>query len=319
MRYRLSETRIFFQGRDAKARNWAAHFREQVVFFTASRDLLHVLRSARRGDVVIFRYQNNKPSLPATLVQAALVLLTVARTRLARITLVWICHNVDQDTSIYFKRIERLRRAALMRFADVVLVLDSAFLPYVARHDARVISFGEKRDGAVLGENRARIAALADNVDRLILIAGQDNRKYKSFARIPEVAARFAEEQLQAGFIVAGMDPDRRFTPQIEARLLRIDEPNLRESELTAHVDFIYRENADISVPYTIYAAATAKIPVLTRRGNILERILQREGIGMCLDEDIVTKERRYDFVGFLERNKWDSLSKTLRDIGVPV
>lgn len=268
---------------------------------------------------MVFRYQNNPPRLSAALVLAALVLLTVGKARLMGIALVWICHNVDQDTQPHYKPIERLRRAVLTRFADAILVLDPAFVPHVPRKDVRAISFGPKVDGTLSQENLGRIASFADGFDRVILIAGQDKGKYMAFARIPEVAARFAEMGLWAGFVTAGMDPDRRFLPQVEARVLRIDEPNLRESDLTAHVDFVYRENADISMPYTVYAAATAQIPVLTRRDNILAQILEREGIGLCLDADIVARDRRYDFTGFLERHSWDSLAKTLRDMGMSV
>ncbi|WP_344717025.1 hypothetical protein [Sagittula marina] len=273
----------------------------------------------RRGDVVVFRYQNNVPRLVPTLVMASLVILTALKARLMDVSLVWICHNVDQDTLPYFKPIERLRRAALMRLAHAVLVLDPAFLPYMPRRDARAVSFGAKRDGSVSAENMVAIRAFADRFDRVVLIAGQDKGKYKAFARIPEVVARFAEAGLEAGVITAGMAGDRVFDPATEGRVLRIVEKNIRESALAGQVDFIYRENADISMPYTVYAAATASIPVLTRRGNILADILEREGIGLCLDGDITQPRQAYDFSGFLKRHSWDSLSRILTEQGIEV
>ena len=193
-----------------------------------------------------------------------------------------------------------------------MFVLDPAFVTHCTRSDAKPISFGIKEGGEVSSANRAQIEKLAQRVDRVVLIAGQDGGKYKAFCRIPEVYSHFSKLGLTVGFVCAGMAQSRSFGSRIEQNLLRIVEPNLRESELSHLVDYIYRENADISVPYSIYAAATAEIPVLTRDDNILAEIVQRERIGTVLGQPEERPNRQYDFKGFLKRHDWRSLRNRL-------
>jgi hypothetical protein len=310
---------VYIQGDDFKARLWTAHFSVAVRHFKTVYDVLQMLWTTRRGDVVIHRYQNCPRRLGPTLLLVMLQALLQAKARLAGIKIVWICHNVDQDTSPHHKWLERIRRGLLARFADCVFVLDPAFVPHCPRPNARAISFGEKPDGTIGPENLAAIQDLAASVDRVILIAGQDGGKYKAFGRIPEIDARFAAAGYTVGFVAAGMSADRHFASSIEARILRIEERNIRERDLHGLVDYIYRENADISMPYTIYAAATAKIPVLTAPGNVLAEIVRREGLGLTLDDELGGVNRHFNFEGFLQRHRWDSLRDALREIGIPV
>lgn len=315
----VRERTVFIQGDDFKAKLWAEHFSGRVRNFRTVSDIAWMLWKARRGDIVIHRYQNCPARLGPTLILIALLTLLQAKAALIGISVIWICHNVDQDTSPHHKRLERLRRWILARFADCVFVLDQAFIPYCPRPDARVISFGAKQDGAIGADNLAAIQSLARRVDRLILIAGQDGGKYKSFERIPEIHARFDDAGRTVGFVAAGISPSRRFSERIEANVLRIIENNICERDLHGFVDYIYRENADISMPFTIYAAATAKIPILTIGGNILAEIVRREGIGLTLDDDLDDAERRFSFERFLQRHRWTSLRDALRDAGIPI
>lgn len=312
------QVRIFIQGDDAKAKNWTAFFSVPVKHFRTIRDMIGVLRESRRGDVLIFRYQNNPRRLLAALAVGLVLFSQLVKARLAGMRVVWICHNVDQETQPYFKPIERWRRRLLARFADAVYVLDPLFVQYCVRSDAKAITFGPKEGGKVSSANLSAIENLADRTDDIILIAGQDGGKYMGFARIPEIEARFCTLGRSAGFVVAGMSPDRRFTDEIESRLLRIVESNIDERKLSQLVSYIYRENADISVPYTIYAAASASIPVLTKEETLLEEIVERERIGTSLASlNINEQEQNFDFVGFLERHSWISLHDALIRDGI--
>ena len=84
----------------------------------------------------------------------------------------------------------------------------------------------------------------------------------------------------------------------LEAVILRVDEPNSAR-DLSDLVNYVYRENADISIPYTIYAAATAGIPVITSDDSLLAEIVLREGIGLTIGMLSSEYEIKYDFDGF--------------------
>lgn len=308
----ISSRLIFLQGKDLKAEKWARHFPTPVRNFTTVREMFSVLIASRRGDVVIFRYQNNPPRFLAAVAVFLIITAQVLKGKTFGQKIVWICHNVDRETQPCHPVIQKLRRKLLFRFADAVFVLDPAFVAYCERSDAVPISFGPKEGGSISSDNLRRVEKLAKQVDRIVLIAGQDGGKYRSFDRIPEIHSRFAELGFTTGFVTAGMAPSQAFVPEIEQHLVRIDEKNIRESRLSHVIDYIYRENSDVSIPYSIYAAATAGIPVLTRRGSILEEIVNRERIGAALDDFAELSKEACDFEGFLRRHSWRSLYEQL-------
>lgn len=306
---------IYLQGTDFKAREWAKHFPSLPSFFTTIRDSFKMLTRSRSGDVIIYRYQNNPERLLTAVADTTLLFFQLLKCQLLSIRVVWICHNVNQDTLPYHKWLEFLRRSALLRFSDHVLVLDQAFLPFVGRDDAVVISFGRKRDGFISIDNLKKITEFCKSRDLCILIASQDLNKYLSFERIPTLHARLSPLYGNIGFITAGMDEDRRFSPKIEQDILRVNERNIDEKKLSRLVDFIYRENDDISLPYTVYAAATARIPILTDEKNLLSTIIRRERIGMTIQELENGEKLPHEgaFQTFLDNHRWDSLANALK------
>ena len=310
---------VYFQGCDEKARRWTEFFSVPVNNFVSLKDMWYVLLNCSSNDLVVFRYQNNPSRLIPTFAILSTLCLLLVKAYFFNISIVWICHNVDQDTSPHFKWLEGLRRFLLGRCADIVFVLDPLFVNYCSRSDAIPITFGPKTDGTTRPKTILAAEDLAQSVDRIILIAGQDGGKYKAFQRIPELYDCFSTMGLRAGFITAGMAPDRSFSKPLEAVILRVDEPNLCERDLSDLVNYVYRENADISIPYTIYAAATAGIPVITSDDSLLAEIVLREGIGLTIGMLSSEYEIKYDFDGFLGRHRWSSLKEALNREGILV
>lgn len=310
---------VYMQGRDTKAAKWTQGFHTPVRPFTTLRDMLRILFKSERGDVLVYRYQNNPPKLVSALAVTTVLMAQLLKAALWGMPVIWICHNVGQDTLPYHKGLERFRRGLLAWRARLVFVLDPLFVEHCVRRDAIAISFGPKDSGSVKAETVKAVADLATRVDRVILIAGQDGGKYKSFDRIPDLHRQFAELGLQAGFVTAGMAPGRRFDPAVEDYVLRIHEPDIDERVLAAYFDFVYRENDDISMPYTVYSAATAGIPVLTNDDSVLAKILERERIGLSRSQLGNAEGFFFDFAGFLRRHQWDSLQHALRKDGIQI
>jgi hypothetical protein len=310
---------VYIQGNDVKAQLWTESFNVPVRAFTTLHDMVEMLCTSKAMDVLIFRYQNNPPKLLAAIAVSIVLTLLLIKASLFRMKVVWICHNVDQDTQPHFKWIERYRRTILVQRSDLVFVLDPLFVIHCESANAIPITFGPKYGGSTAPETTSLIRRLSAQVDRVVLIAGEDGGKYKAFERIPEIHRHFSCLGLRVGFVTAGMAPERLFPRTIEKDLLRINEPNLRESDLTGIVDYIYRENADISMPYTVYAAATAGIPVVTQDGSLLAKILLREKIGLTLGMLAINRPLTFDFGNFLSRHKWTSLREALIDKGIDV
>ena len=102
---------VYFQGCDEKARRWTEFFSVPVNNFIAQRYVVCVIELFVQR-FVVFRYQNNPSRLIPTFAILTLCLLLV-KAYFFNISIVWICHNVDQDTSPHFKWLEGLRRFLL--------------------------------------------------------------------------------------------------------------------------------------------------------------------------------------------------------------
>jgi len=306
---------IFIQGRDFKAQKWAEHLKSDVSYFSSVTDMWGVVRRIRIGDGVVFRYQNNPKSLFVSLVVTFLVVLILFAVKLRRAKVFWVCHNVDQDTSLHHKRVERFRRFVIQLSSEKIFVLHREFLKHVSGQNIYPISFGRKDGGETSKKTIGLIAEHSRKFDRLVLIAGQDGGKYRHFDRLALLTECFSRCGLNVGFILAGVSESRRFSGELSPKILKIYEKNIDEKAISEYVDFVYRENEDISMPYTVYASCSAKIPVITSSGSVLSEILTKEEIGFPLGVEALAAalaQEKWGFEQFLARNTWASLSRYL-------
>lgn len=300
---------IYFQGDDFKAKKWCSFFEEDKTYFKSLKDMMSVVRRVKKSDKIFFRYQNNPKSFVSSLIILIVLILIVLKSRYVKADVYWICHNVDQDTSPYHKGIEKLRRTLLKYTAKHIFVLHHTFIKYIGRPNVTAITFGEKTGGSFSTENLALIADHSKNFDKLVLIAGQDGNKYKHFDRVQEIYETFNSVGVRIGFVLIGANPSRVFPPKLKTNILLITEKYISEARVNPYIDFIYRENNDISIAYTIYAAASASIPVIVNENNCLYEIVKENGIGQSLnDVKLNLNHEFYKFDEFLVKNNWKSL-----------
>lgn len=309
---------VYLQGGDFKAKNWSFFLRGKVKFFVSLKDQYQMFLRCRAGDLVIYRYQNNDSRLLVCMLEYLLLISSLVKSRLCDIKIVWICHNVDQDTSPFYKVIEKSRRKLLFKMASLVLVLDPALKKYVNATIVDTITFGKKNDGRVTEIVLQQIRDFSSSRDVVILIASQDGLKYRSFERVPILHKQLGKKYGRVGFVLAGISRERMYDATIEKDVMRIFEQNLDESAIANYVNFIYRENDDLSIPYTLYAAATAKIPLLTKKGSILSEVVARENIGLDVEDlcATVSLPESFDFESFWESHSWETLAKILTERG---
>lgn len=299
---------------------WAKYLHADVIHVKSFKDYLSMFLESKGNDLIIYRYQNNPSKLLPSLAILSIISLQLLKARLLGIKVVWICHNVDKETAGHFRWIESLRRSLLDKCAMVILVLDRTFvLSYKGdRSKVRVISFGSKARGTIDPRNYAMISEFSKKFEFVVLVVGQDGGKYKNFSRVPFICLKLLEKGISPGFVLVGADKSRAYENCIETRVLRINEPNLDETSLKKFVRCMYKENEDISMPFTVYAAASAGIPMVTWSGNCIEPIIIREKIGMNI-EDFISGEgdHIFEFDRFLKEHNWASLSNVLHEEGV--
>lgn len=300
------------QGSDFKARNWMAPFGKKARFFSTARELINLLRLS--GDkCLIFRYMNSDKSLSTDIKYTLLVVLICTFRFFFRIRIYWVLHNIDAETVDLFPWLTRIRRCSLMWASTKVFLTDAFFKErfFSANNKVEAISFGPKLDGDVSSKNLKQIIRLKKKYDLVALCLGAPGDKYVHFERLTMLSKYAADNGLSIAFIL----PKHTSPPGIHC--LHIDELNIDEKIIAPYVNFIYRINNDLSMPYTIYAACDAKIPIVTAKGFFTFDIIENYGIGF--DEigffsanQHNIEEVKSNMGRFMERSDWGSLSKKI-------
>jgi hypothetical protein len=83
------------------------------------------------------------------------------------------------------------------------------------------------------------------------------------------------------------------------------------------NVDFVLKTLDDVSVPYTLYSAATAGIPMISSSNSYFSKDLVKYGLGGTIEscDEIISIIENYDTTNasfFLEQNTWIKGAKSL-------
>nr|PZN77460.1 MAG: hypothetical protein DIU57_16515 [Pseudomonadota bacterium] len=314
---------ILIQGDDVKARMWrdaAKTFGVEIqtapgsAVYLPLRFLRHTLRRGR-PKAVVFRYLNDYPQLWKTVCRAAAELLCVALCYLFRVRIVWICHNVDRESSCTFPLISRFRRSLIARRAAAILVTDDLLVDVARRYfpdrAARIetVQFGSYLRTTTGEETRqftrhvteivARWRQEVAEQDRLLMVglcAGSPALKMEHYARIPELIAAARRAGIELRMIVVG--PIEDFLKATAPEALRFIQGDPRvsftsgyvpiaEHEIAPFIDFYWRAYRDYSVPMSVYTAASVRKPILALNIGFLPKMVRAYRLGEVLEVDM--------------------------------
>lgn len=121
---------VFFD--DEKTRAWSQAAEPLNVKIVALRGtpilgpVLLLCSIVKRGlpKGIVFRYLNDYPSVLKAVMRAISEWVVVILSRVLRIPVGWICHNVDRETKVHFRRLSEFRRGLISRFAKRIFVTD---------------------------------------------------------------------------------------------------------------------------------------------------------------------------------------------------
>jgi len=287
-------------------------FGDNAKFFISAQDLLRMLfRPGRKH--VIFRYQNSSPRLTTDLAYTLVILILTTVRKLIRTEIYWIMHNIDRETTDKFPILTKLRRTSLKWASKYVFVTDPLFKERFFSADKKVksISFGPKFDGTVGQDTLDAIIELGKQHDLVALCLGASGDKYVHFCRLDKLSALAAKHKKTLLLIL----PEHAVYKGDNA--IRIKEKNIDEKAMAPYVDFVYRINDDISMPYTIYAACDAAIPVVTGRDFFTYEIIEKYEIGFSEEDIFLASEAQMAFAKlkmreFMQDRTWHSLADAL-------
>lgn len=297
----------------------------------------------------VVRYLNDYPLLAKTLLRLVAEIALVLLCGLLRVSLFWICHNVDKESSAHHPRISRLRRQMFANRAQRVFVTDPLLVPHAKRHfpahaqKITAITFGRVDPSGEFDHEEEQIAvdflteklaeAKAVGLSPVVLLCtGAPAEKSLHFDYLEALLIAAQQCGYRAICIVAGEFSESargralvgryrtncniyifphftRFTPEFIAQ----------------YVDFYWRGYDDWSVPFTIYEAATFRKPVLALEAGFLPELVKTYGLGITTTpsferirsafQDMRALASTNPFDDFLDDHDWSTLSRKLNEV----
>jgi len=308
----ISYSKVIIQGSDFKAKAWMQPLESKAVHFNNIRSLLLAVISYNRK-CCIFRYLNSESNFFKDLIYTFVICLVCLFRKLLRLDIYWILHNVDKETKDLYPQLTKIKRKVISLSAKKIFVTDSLFLKECSMYFPKVfpISFGPKYNGVIKNETIIDVQRFSEKFDFVILCLGAVGPKYLHYDKLEFLEKIVARHNKKVGFVVS----KDIFSPS--ENMLLIDEPNLDESVIKSYIDGIYRINDDISMPYTVYAACSAGIPLISNVEYWTFKILQEYGIGFSEEAFFTANEKQINDVKknmdvFLSNKNWQSLAKNL-------
>jgi len=285
---------IYLQGIDFKAKLWGRSL-GGVTHFTSIHHLLSMIRRIGRDDKIIFRYQNDTDSVIKDIFYTILLILICCKAQLIKATIYWICHNVDKETVVNVRIINRTKRFLLHSFSEKVFLTDpilKKYYPY-KKHKIDIVKMGPPNRGNWDPKNLSLILDFCTKYEHVFLSAESKGLKYKNM----EVIGHIKKNLKNVGII------------QINGQLLDESEDTLHvsqtgqidESVLKEKITGIIKYNDDFSVPYTAYRCAYYEIPLISMSDSFTSEFVEHYGIGASVEN-------------FLGKFRFDSFKKNCRN-----
>lgn len=313
------------------------------------------LSERNREIVVIQRYLNDYRSFGKSLLLLFGDVLLNSYLKIRCYKLVWICHNLDRESLCHHKKLLSLRRYLLLKSCSQILVTDPLFVKYARllfkgyESPINSITFGvyakdisihnqEDRESKKLGGPHSYLSVnsselfevLNDNFQKaeyLGYCGGATLPKKKYLKAIPELLNAAKSQGVDLRMLVI-TNLKRNEDPELYDFLNDSDDVlfinflmSIDLHKLAEYIDFYWMGYDDISIPYSIYSAASTHTPVLTMPLGILPLLLGQYKIGLTVNKTFSNldsklfemKTTSFRFKEFIESHTWKSLEQSLQ------
>lgn len=294
---------------DFKQSSWQRGSGGRLRFQTVGRvEAIRALVKFRKPKIscLLFRYLNDKRRLLKTVYLLFSESLLICLCRIRKIPIVWICHNVDQESNVFWPIISRLRRRQVISAAGAVCVtIDElverfrALNPKYSR-DVTVSTFGVKCNvvscASNLKEGRFRTQfGIAQESIAVLSIGGWLQKKRHEVERVTFYAKLADERGLDLKFIVAGTQCAglKQCEPKLYEELAKLKNVHILNKFVPIDqcfdangCDFLFKSYPDYSVPYGVFDALRLNVPIVSEAKTFVGEVVERRGIGMNLSSE---------------------------------
>ena len=255
--------------------------------------------------VIFFRYLNVNRSLIKELLLLVLDYVLFICANLGWLEIRWIAHNLDVETINKYPGISNLRRRNLVRIASKVFVMDTILVNEarkMIRDDVIPISFGEvrmkeKSDEVVLGA----VSLLRSKGFNHIGIAANWVDKTSG---VEEILRSIGEKRSDLGVVYLCDNTD------IVAENIVV----IATRQVFSMTDFNFciKSLADVSIPYSLYHALSAQIPIVHNGRDAFTQLFKEYDVGRTVWDVIHNDISEEDCKRFFKSRTWKGSSKKL-------
>lgn len=274
-------------------------------------------RISSRREIAVVRYLNDNRNPLVSLVKVLGDTLTLLVSRTTGLRCLWLCHNVDQETERYWPGATQARRWLWVRTAKRILITDPDLMEAAKRCFPRhrdklhVVPLAPIPPRTQTGSSEAvrrirRFFGHGRSSDQPevgsplnILVAGLPGPKYLHFRLLPQLHGALKDCGYQPRIVIVSPIGDPRWQrgqrydelihwALAQPDVLLVDDwIEFSETDLADCVHLVWRAMSDFSLPFTLFNAARAGIPILTYDSGFLGQIVERRNIGACVNREM--------------------------------
>ncbi len=281
---------------------------------------LQLYRTPKHERITVFRYLNDRRSFFKSYVNLIVDITLILLTKIFGGKVYRIKHNVDKETFVYYKKINKLREYIVSKYSNKIFVTDINLIKYLndkEQKKADWICFGSvefKTNKKIEDQIRVRIKDFKskfNNQEDLVtgLTISSGLPKFLHFRNIPKIMNELNKNDNDKFiFILIGTLPFK-----IKDELLEIynnnkyilyieNEEKINIKSFVDLFEYSYRSLNDMSVSFSIYDLVQIKKPIVTSKNGFLSEFIDYYNLGFTLEN--------YDPKLFREKlNKFDKNS----------
>lgn len=298
---------------------------------------LQLYRTPKHERITVFRYLNDRKSFFKSFVNLIVDITLILLTKIFRGKVYRIKHNVDKETFVYYKKINKLREYLVSKYSKKIFVTDINLIKYLndkEQKKADWICFGSvefKPNKKIENKIIKRIEDFKSKFnDQRELITGltisSGLPKFLHFRNIPKIMNELNKnDDNKFIFILIGTLPLK-----IKDELLEIYNnnnyvlyiENKEKINIKSFVDlfeYSYRSVNDMSVSFSIYDLVQIKKPIITSKNGFLSEFIDYYKLGFTLENydpnqfrDKLINFDNNSFKEFAMRFDWETGAKQL-------
>ena len=323
----------FFPKLDFKLKGWISALNtEDFEIFLRKEGILFYLTAIRAiislKSIFIFRYLNVQNNLILEILKATffLPLFLLGYFRIIKIN--WIMHNVDKETHERWPFIVKYYRKSLFIITNKVYVTSPQYISAIPTNSFKrspiteVIAFGDNyeitRDTDLqlvekIKDFKLELSKKSENIKVGLCVAFSSKNKRTELS----ISHLIKKYKGKIAFVVFS----DLFDLSSEEFILQIKKRQFfREEDLLDSIDFTFKEMDDISIPYSMYSAAYAGLPMFTSTKSPFHLELDYWGIGSSLDGvsdllRLLEEDRSNNYRRFRLSMNWLNGAKVLFDV----